>query len=104
MTTYRLAGLTLALLPVACSPSEAPPAGSEPTPPSYVECVVPRPQVCQKTYLPVCGLRDTGVRCVTTPCPSWETKTYANACDACADPAVYGWRPGECETEGVVEG
>ncbi len=104
MKPRHLACLVLLPLAAACSSGEVPPAEGGEAPPSYVECVVPRPQVCQKTYLPVCGLRDTGVRCVTTPCPSWETKTYANACDACADPAVYGWRPGECETEGVVEG
>lgn len=69
----------------------------------YVECVVPRPKTCTRDHLPVCGLRDTGVRCVTTPCPSWETKTYGNACDACADTAVYGWRPDACAKEGVVE-
>lgn len=71
--------------------------------PGWVECVVPRPEICTKEWRPVCGLRDTGVRCVTTPCPSWETKTYGNACAACADVDVYGWRPGECEREGVVE-
>jgi hypothetical protein len=68
----------------------------------YVECVVPRPEICTREYLPVCGLRDTGIRCVTQPCDSWETKTFSNACSACADGAVYGWRPGECEEEGVV--
>jgi len=68
----------------------------------YVECVVPRPEVCAENALAVCGLRDTGVRCVTEPCDSWETKTFANACIACADRAVYGWRPGACEEEGVV--
>ena len=68
----------------------------------YVECVVPRPEMRTKEYRPVCGLRDTGIRCVTEPCDSWETKTYSNACTACADAAVYGWRPGPCEEEGVV--
>lgn len=68
----------------------------------YVECVVPRPEVCTRDYRPVCGLRDTGIRCVTQPCDSWETKTYGNACSACADGPVYGWKPGECEEEGIV--
>ncbi len=68
----------------------------------YVECVIPRPELCTQDWLPVCGLRDTGVRCVTEPCDSWETKTFSNACTACADKDVYGWRPGECEEEGIV--
>jgi len=71
--------------------------------PGYVECVVPRPQRCTRELLPVCALRDTGVRCVTAPCPSWERKTFSNACTACADPGVYGWQPGACEEEGVIE-
>ncbi len=62
----------------------------------FVECVVPRPEVCAQDWLPVCGKRDTGIRCVTTPCDSWELRTYSNACTACADRDVYGWRPGEC--------
>ena len=68
----------------------------------YVECVVPRPEICTRDYRPVCGLRNTGIRCVTQPCDSWETKTYSNACTACSDVPVYGWRPGECEEEGIV--
>jgi hypothetical protein len=97
----RPLGVLLLLAFVACSPG--PDESAQARDPGWVECVVPRPEVCTKEWRPVCGLRDTGVRCVTTPCPSWETKTYGNACAACADPDVYGWRPGECEREGVVE-
>lgn len=61
------------------------------------ECKEPRPQMCTREYRPVCGLRDTGVRCVTEPCPRTEHKTYGNACDACADSAVLSHRPGACE-------
>jgi hypothetical protein len=68
----------------------------------YVECVVPRPELCTREYRPVCALRDLGIRCVTRPCDSWETKTFPNACTACADDAVQGWRPGECEQDEVV--
>ena len=68
----------------------------------YVECVVPRPEICTHDYRPVCALRDTGIRCVTEPCDTWETKTFGNACAACADGGVYGWRPGECEEEGLI--
>ena len=102
----RLASISLiALAGLACSgtsgelplPAPAGAAGG------YQECAEPRPQACTRDWRPVCGLRDTGVRCVTTPCPSWETRTYGNACTACADPAVARWRPGECQTEGVVQ-
>lgn len=60
-------------------------------------CEDPRPQICTRDYRPVCATRDNGIRCVTTPCPSTETATYGNACDACADPAVYYHQPGECK-------
>ncbi len=60
-------------------------------------CGDPRPEMCTREYRPVCALRDTGVRCVTTPCPSTEWKTYGNACDACADADVIGHLPGACE-------
>ena len=57
-----------------------------------------RPQACTREYRPVCGVRDTGVRCVKAPCPdSVEWKTYGNGCDACADAAVSGYADGACE-------
>ena len=62
-----------------------------------VRCEDPRPQMCTREYRPVCALRDTGIRCVTIPCPSTEWKTYGNACDACADVDVIGHLPGACE-------
>lgn len=63
---------------------------------AYAECEEPRPQFCTQEYVPVCGTRDTGVRCVTTPCPSTEQRTYGNACSACAEPDVLGFERGEC--------
>ena len=60
------------------------------------ECQDPRPDMCTEEYRPVCALRDTGVRCVTTPCPSAEWKTYGNACAACSDTDVMGYRLEEC--------
>ncbi len=60
-------------------------------------CPEQRPQVCTMDYRPVCATRDTGVRCVTTPCPSSELKTYSNACSACADPKVMSYTPDECK-------
>ena len=62
-----------------------------------IKCSVPRPQVCTREYRPVCARVDTGIRCVTTPCPSFKKKTYANACTACADDKVLDYREGPCE-------
>jgi hypothetical protein len=42
-------------------------------------------------YTPVCGLqRQSGVE---------QWKTYSNACSACSDAAVVGYRKGACETD-----
>lgn len=59
-------------------------------------CPEQRPQICTMDYRPVCATRDTGIRCVTTPCPSTEQKTYSNACSACVDIKVIGHIPDEC--------
>ena len=64
---------------------------------TFTDCQDPRPEACTQQYDPVCGLRDTGIRCITTPCPSSEWKTYSNSCTACSDPDVSGYWPGECE-------
>ena len=61
-------------------------------------CEDPRPQICTREYLPVCGHKDTGIRCVTMPCPSFELQTYGNACTACSDPQVLAYQPGACES------
>jgi hypothetical protein len=50
------------------------------------QCTDPRPQACTRDYVPVCGALKAG-----------GVKTYSNACDACADAAVLGHRPGACE-------
>ena len=62
----------------------------------FIQCEGERPTICTHIYKPVCGSIDTGIRCVTTPCPSVEFKTYGNACFACADNAVDGFIEGEC--------
>lgn len=88
--------LALTALLVACSSQRisAPAAEKELT-----QCPEQRPQICTMIYQPVCATRDTGVRCVTTPCPSHELKTYSNNCSACADSAVAAYVPGECEPD-----
>ena len=62
-------------------------------------CPEQRPEMCAQIYQPVCGIVDTGVRCVTTPCPSSTQKTFGNACTACAEASVNQYRAGECQTD-----
>ncbi len=86
-----LFSLLLGLSLIACQ------SGSKLKKPSsntFVQCKSPRPEMCTKQYLPVCASKDTGIRCVTTPCPSRQDVTYSNACSACTDPKVYGYISG----------
>lgn len=64
-----------------------------------IDCSDPRPEMCTREYRPVCASRDSGIRCVTEPCPGTELKTYGNACDACADQSVISYNPGACDEE-----
>lgn len=59
-----------------------------------------RSPVCTKEYRPVCGVVDTGVRCITTPCDSTEQRTFGNACMACADAKTQGYWPVACDALG----
>ena len=66
--------------------------------PPYTRCKNPRPEVCNQSYQPVCGDRDTGARCIMAPCPQARKKvTYSNSCTACADKKVYGYWHGVCK-------
>lgn len=109
--TIRTAAIAMALVLLAgctATPTVAevpPPAGTTtpPTPPTPapdspkpVACTDPRPQLCTMEYAPVCATRDTGIRCVTAPCPSSELKTYSTGCTACSDPKVSSWVKGAC--------
>ncbi len=90
-----IAGLTLFV--VSCQSGSKQDGDSRGNPfQQYTECKDPRPEVCTQQHEPVCAKRDTGIRCVTTPCPSEENITITNACTACSDPNVYGYVPGEC--------
>jgi len=89
----------------AAEPRDAAPAPApedpEPAPSgAAVQCPPRRadagPIMCTREYRPVCGVVDTGVRCVTTPCPSVQFKTFGNGCTACADPKTISYRPGAC--------
>jgi len=56
------------------------------------------PIICTMQYDPVCGEYETGIRCVTTPCPSTARKTYGNACQLGAEKAKFLYT-GECKTD-----
>lgn len=86
---------------VACQPHP-----TQPSPNKQVEkpllltkptiCKEPRSKMCTREYRPVCATKDTGIRCIKNPCPSIRQVTYSNACTACADSSVYGYRLGAC--------
>ncbi len=57
------------------------------------------PKYCTMQYAPVCGRKDTGVRCVTTPCDSSDDVTYGNLCAMNVDKAEFLY-DGECREEG----
>lgn len=63
---------------------------------SLFYCDEVRPEMCTMEYDPVCAQVDTGVRCITEPCDSFELKTYSNGCSACADARVTVYRLGAC--------
>jgi lipid-binding SYLF domain-containing protein len=78
----------------------APPSAD--TTPTFHDCSPESRQAeaCAEIYQPVCGESDTGVRCVRAPCPeSRSGKTYPNACAACREPSVLGYRDGPCPGE-----
>ncbi len=88
----------LALLIASCAAQQQaqPQSQHRPQKTDFRECPEQRPQICTREYMPVCATRDTGVRCVTTPCPSSEQKTYSNGCEACADKKVLGHIANAC--------
>ena len=91
-----------AILLASCVTQQAQPqTGAQTT--NVKPCPEQRPQMCTREYMPVCATRDTGVRCVTTPCPSSEQKTYSNGCEACADKKVLGYIANACTQETSVK-
>jgi len=87
--------LLLSLL-VGCANSPA--KNERAATPLFIACEQRRPEICTREYRPVCATRDTGIRCVTPPCPVTDPKTYGNACTACSDPDVLGYQSGACKT------
>lgn len=53
-----------------------------------IVCPEPRPQICTMDYVPVCAQLQDG-----------SFKVYSNGCSSCSDPAVVGYREGECTEE-----
>lgn len=41
--------------------------------------------ICTMDYTPVCGKKDSGIVCITTPCPTRSYQTYSNLCALYAD-------------------
>lgn len=53
--------------------------------PAMTACTSPRPELCTADFNPVCGQRISG-----------DTRTFGNACQACADISVIGHFQGQC--------
>lgn len=81
--------LAFALFATSCATQKQPRLKTQEI--GFKECLEQRPQFCTREYMPVCATRDTGIRCLTTPCPASEQKTYGNSCEACADIKVSGY-------------
>ena len=82
--------LTALLLFTACADSTQPLLGGGEDPavtwPGATRCIEgARPSNCRQERRPVCGRRENGSR-----------RTYANSCEACANPAVIDHKPGSC--------
>lgn len=53
-------------------------------------------EICTLEFDPVCGRKDTGIRCITTPCDSSEDISYSNICHLEADKAEFLYQ-GSCK-------
>ena len=75
---FSLVTIDCALVSNNASPSGGPTA-------DFIRCEEPRPEACAQTYVPVCGELTDGSR-----------RTYSNACSACSDTNVAGYRLDPC--------
>jgi hypothetical protein len=85
-----LAGTCLAVV-AACTNSPATTKATDERI-GFVACQAPRPEACTMHYDPVCGEVNEGV-----------SKAYSNACVACSDRNVTGYRAGACSNAGDAE-
>ena len=94
MSSLRVVGLFTLLLVVGCASEERRADGAQAMRErdDFVVCPAERMQMCTREYVPVCALR-AGAEAV-------ERVTKGNRCDACADVAVEGYRPGDCASPG----
>jgi hypothetical protein len=91
-----------ALSPVTACHEPAPPSAVA-APPAKQEQRACSPesrqaQACTMIYAPVCAVVDTGIRCITAPCPSTKLVKFSYACVACKDRSTIGYYAGECVT------
>lgn len=87
-------------LTIACTGADTPDDGKQgseiagsgtPDPKEFTPCPEERGDMCTAQYDPVCGtLPGTGD---AKP----VEQTFSNACEACREPAVSGYRPGPCQ-------
>ena len=84
-----VACLTLAM---GCAKSPQAVQGDNGADAAITPCEEPRPEVCTMIYDPVCGATISG-----------ESKTYSNACTACSDRTITGYRIGACAADGSVD-
>lgn len=94
MSFLRAVGLFTLLLNVGCASEERMAEGAQAMRDrdDFVACPAERMQMCTREYVPVCALR-AGAEVL-------ERVTKGNRCDACADVAVEGYRPGDCASPG----
>jgi len=61
---------------------------------NWSSCPEQRPEMCPQHYNPVCGYEVEPLN--SNPDPEGPSKTYSNACSACANTKVVGYLPGAC--------
>lgn len=64
------------------------------------------PVLCTLQYDPVCAAKNTGIQCVTTPCPTEVYETYGNQCSAEAEGSrvLFSGECGDKEGQPVEDG
>jgi hypothetical protein len=58
-----------------------------------IDCTDPRPEICTKEYMPVCG--QVQVECIRAPCNP-VMQTFGNKCEACANSRTISYFEGAC--------